>query len=254
MTIFFIGCALLWNCSDVKKNHEEVTVPIENPVNRLNVDTIEKHKPNPLMPSPRALEQRMIDAGLVNIKENAPGILVDLKYSSADNFSGIDLYGDLDHCYLQRVPAEMLAQAQNYLKENFPDHSLLVYDCTRPLHIQQVLWDTLDMPPNKKKQYVADPKIGSIHNFGSAVDLTIALQDGTPLDMGTPYDYFGELSYPSKEAEMLEKKLLTVQQIKNRILLRDVMLKAGFTPIKYEWWHFNAMSRSKAKEKYAIIE
>jgi D-alanyl-D-alanine dipeptidase len=101
---------------------------------------------------------------------------------------------------------------------------------------------------------VANPVQGSIHNYGSAVDLTIATAEGTPLDMGTKYDFFGELAYPKKENYFLKIGKLSKQQIANRQLLRSVMKAAGYMPIDYEWWHFNAMSRQTAKATYRIIQ
>lgn len=203
---------------------------------------------------PGDIEQRLINSGLYNIKESDSTILVELKYSTNDNFSGIDLYDDLESCYLQFEVAEMLIRAQQFIKKEHPTYSLLVYDCARPRVVQQKLWDTLDMPPNQKKSFVADPKLGSIHNYGSAVDLTLADGNGNPLDMGTPYDHFGVLAYPTKEDEMLRVGKLTEEQVGNRKILRKAMLRAGFTPIKYEWWHFNALSRKKAEQVYKIIE
>lgn len=200
------------------------------------------------------VEQSLIRAGLVNVQEVEPTILVVLKYSTTDNFVGVDVYGDLERAYLQPEAAAKLARAQRLLQQKHPAYRLLVYDAARPRSIQQVLWDTLQKPVREKPKYVADPKVGSIHNYGGAVDLTIACADGNPLDMGTPYDFFGELAYPSKEAEMLRRGKLTPEQVQNRQLLREVMEKAGFTGIKTEWWHFNALSREKAKERYAIIE
>lgn len=180
--------------------------------------------------------------------------MVELKYSTTDNFLGEDVYGELERAYLQPEPAAKLAEAQRLLRERNPEYRLLVYDAARPRSIQQVLWDKLRVPLVEKTKYVSNPKNGSVHNFGAAVDLTIARADGTPLDMGTPYDFFGELAYPTKEKEMVRKGKLTQQQVENRILLREVMGKAGFTGILTEWWHFNALSREKAKEKYPIIE
>jgi D-alanyl-D-alanine dipeptidase len=249
--IYFILYIFLFiNSGCVEEQKEEINeeeIPDSALTEDNNIQTVTTK-------SPGFIEKKLIVAGLVNVREIDSTILVDLKYSSEENFLGIDLYGELYHCYLQKKPAEMLAKAQKLLKAQFPDYSLLVYDGARPLYIQQKLWDTLDLPQIEKKKYVADPKIGSIHNYGSAVDLTIAHVDGTPLDMGTPYDYFGDLAYPSKEAEMLKKGLLNEQQINNRELLRSVMLRAGFTSIKYEWWHFNAVSRERAKEIYKIID
>lgn len=205
------------------------------------------------LPSGEA-EQSLIRAGLVNVQDVDPSILVQLKYSSTDNFVGVDVYGDLEQAYLHREPATKLARAQRLLREKNPEYRLLVYDAARPRSIQQILWDTLQKPAKEKPKYVADPKIGSIHNYGAAVDLTIARADGTPLDMGTPYDFFGELAYPSREAEMLRLGKLTREQVLNRNLLREVMERAGFSGIKTEWWHFNAYSRERAKKRYAIIE
>ena len=75
-----------------------------------------------------------------------------------------------------------------------------------------------------------------------------------PVDMGTPYDYFGVLAWPIKEKEMLKSNRLNKNQINNRRLLRKVMSRAGFFNIQTEWWHFNSMTRYKAAKKFKIIE
>ena len=200
------------------------------------------------------LEQSLIDKGLVNVQSVDSTILVDLRYSTTNNFVGVDVYGALDNAYLQAEPARRLAQANAYLKEREPDYTLYIFDAVRPRRVQQILWDTLDYPEKEKPKYVANPQEGSIHNYGAAVDLTIADASGSPLDMGTGFDYFGVLAYPTKEEEMLAQGKLTSEQIANRQLLRTVMTRAGFTPIKTEWWHFNAFSRKEADQKYGIVE
>lgn len=200
-------------------------------------------------------EQKMRDQGLVNIQEIDADILVDLKYSTTDNFVEKDVYGCISNCYLQKRPAEMLSDANHLLQRKNPNYRLLVYDGGRPLSIQKILWNSLTQySPKQRATYVANPAQGSIHNYGSAVDLTIATSDGTPLDMGTKYDYFGELAYPKKEGYFLKIGKLTKQQIANRTLLRNVMKASGYMPIEYEWWHFNAMSRQMAKATYRIIQ
>jgi D-alanyl-D-alanine dipeptidase len=203
---------------------------------------------------PTSLETRLKKSGLVNLSALDKTILVDLKYSTEDNFVGVDVYGSLADCYLQPVVADMLIAAQKELRRRKPGYALLLYDCARPLSVQQILWDTLQKPEELKHLYVADPNEGSIHNYGSAVDLTIADDKETPLNMGTEYDHFSELAYPSKEEELLENGALTQEQIENRHLLREVMAHAGFTPIDTEWWHFNAYSRSRAAELFEMIE
>ena len=201
------------------------------------------------------LEKSLQDQGLVDIEQEIPGIEVELKYSTEDNFFKQDVYGDLTRCYLQPLAAEMLAKAQKALQEEYPNLSLLVYDGVRPIRVQQILWESLDKPDSTKPLYVSDPKLGGLHNFGVAVDLTILdLKTRKPLDMGTPFDYFGYPAYPDRELQMLADKKITKAQVANREILRKVMKGAGFTGIGSEWWHFNAFSRKEAGEKFPLIQ
>ncbi|GAB3748733.1 M15 family metallopeptidase [Spirosoma pomorum] len=201
------------------------------------------------------LEKAMIKEGLVDVQTVDPSILVELKYSTTDNFVGKDVYDDLTRAYLQPMTARKLANASKYLQDKHPDLRLLVYDAARPRTAQWKLWNALpNMPESERQKYVADPRKGSVHNYGCAVDLTVATSDGKPLDMGTKYDYFGELAYPSREKELLAAGKLTQKQIDNRQILRDAMLKAGFSRIEFEWWHFNSISREKAKMAFRIVE
>nr|WP_250161321.1 M15 family metallopeptidase [Algoriphagus algorifonticola] len=201
------------------------------------------------------LEQRLIDQGLVDLQEYIPGIRVELKYSTTDNFFGQDVYGELDRAYLQPEVADQLKKAQELLQAENPDYTLLVYDGVRPLSVQQILWDNLDKPDSIKPLYVADPKVGSLHNFGVAVDLTIYdTKADSALDMGTGYDFFGYPAYPDREKQMLAERKITPQQVANREVLRKVMFAAGFKGIGSEWWHFNAYTRKEAGEKFEIVQ
>ncbi|WP_031529377.1 M15 family metallopeptidase [Dyadobacter crusticola] len=202
-------------------------------------------------------ERRMISQGLINIQKTNPDILVELKYSTTDNFLKKDIYGELTRAYLQPEMARRLSNASKSLTKLKPGYKLLVYDAARPNTAQYALWDALDdlkIPPGKKTMYVADPKIGSNHNFGCAIDLTIADENNRPLDMGTKFDFFGPLAYPRSEQQMLKAGKLTVQQIENRQLLRKVMIEAGFRVNTTEWWHFDGMSKSQARAKYGMIK
>ena len=192
---------------------------------------------------------------VVNIQKLDPSIIVDLKYSTQDNFLGKDIYGKLDSCYLRKIPAEMLMSANKNLQELYPDLRLLVYDGLRPRSIQKKLWNALDtIPETERTKFVADPIKGSIHNYGAAIDLTLAYENGIELDMGTNYDYFGALAFPIYEDSLLNLGKLSKEQVKNRRILRKVMQKAGFSILDSEWWHFNAFSYEKTKNKYQIIE
>ena len=192
---------------------------------------------------------------VVNIQELDPTIMVDLRYSSKNNFLKKDIYGDLEECFLRKEPAEMLCLANKHLRESPPQLRLLVFDGLRTRSVQKKLWDALDtIPISERTQFVPDPKKGSIHNYGAAVDLTLSLENGLELDMGTNYDHFGELAFPALEDSLLALGKLTDKQIENRRILRKVMTKAGFSTIDSEWWHFNAFSYNETKNKYKIVE
>lgn len=201
------------------------------------------------------LEQKFIKKGLVDIQKIDPTIEVDLKYSTTDNFIKTDVYGDLTRAYLQPMAAEKLAKASKYLQKLYPKYRLLVYDAARPRSVTTIFWNKMShLPPNKREDFVANPVEGSIHNFGCAVDLTIIDQNGKPLDMGTVFDYFGDLAYPTKESYMLKIGKLKQSQVENRKLLRKIMKYGGYGSIVSEWWHFNALPRKEARAKYGFIE
>ncbi|MCH2234543.1 MAG: M15 family metallopeptidase, partial [Crocinitomicaceae bacterium] len=201
-----------------------------------------------------SLEQSIIDAGLVNIQDSIPGILVELKYATTDNFMDTNVYGNLKRCYLQPDVAMSLKKCQEYLQSKDSTLTLLVYDGVRPRSVQQFMWDYLDMPIHEKTKFVSNPKNGSLHNYGAAVDLTIATTDGTPLDMGAGYDDIRKIAYPRHEQAYLDSGMITQEHIDNRILLRETMKAGGFWGIQTEWWHFNRYNRAKAKELYDIVE
>ncbi len=200
------------------------------------------------------LEKKMIQMNLKNVTDQIPEIIVDLKYSTTENFLGIDVYGDLVDAYLQGECVEMLQMAFEILQKELPGYTFIIYDAARPLSVQKIMWEVLDVPEHQKFWYVAPPERGSIHNYGMAVDLTIADENGKPLDMGTEFDYFGELSFPRYTQKFLDKGKLTPEQADNRMLLISIMERAGFNVARTEWWHFNATSLANAKERYEIIE
>ena len=201
------------------------------------------------------LEKMFIDNGLIDISTIDSTIHVDLRYASTNNFLKINLYGNLKKCYLQKESALKLSAAQKYLKEINSDYSLIVFDGARPKFVQQIMWDQVKLPFEKKIQFLSNPVSGSVHNYGSAVDLSIIdLKKNKELDMGTSFDFIGELAYPILEKKFLKEKKINIQQVENRTLLRKVMIHAGFTNLETEWWHFNACSRLKAQQLYAMLD
>jgi D-alanyl-D-alanine dipeptidase len=188
------------------------------------------------------------------VKDADSTIQVHLRYSTTDNFIGKDLYGSLEEAYLRPEALEMLQQASQLLQKDHPDLRLLIYDAARPRRIQQVLWDESGIPESERNQYVANPKQGSIHNYGCAVDLTLVYINGEQLDMGTGYDNFTPVAHTDQEQLLVEQHKLTQKQVANRRILRTVMSKAGFLPLSSEWWHFDAFPRSEITERFTIVE
>ena len=202
---------------------------------------------------PCPAEKKMEALGLVNLGLVVPGLKTDLKFSSTDNFLKKDIYACLDKAYAQPATAEKLRRANMLLQKKKPGYRFVVYDAARPNQCQHALWNAIDLPESKKHIYLANPKRGSIHNYGCALDLSIEDQSGKALDMGTGFDYFGELAQPRCEEKMRRKGKLNEVQLANRRLLRSCMNMAGFMGTSSEWWHFNSCSLKEAKRLFKII-
>jgi zinc D-Ala-D-Ala dipeptidase len=199
-------------------------------------------------------EKECIAAGLTDVHTLDTNIVVELKYSTTNNFMHKDMYGDFDKAYLQKDVAGKLVNAQKYLSEVKPGYRLIIYDAVRQRRVQQLMWDSTKLLFAEKIRFLSNPKYGSLHNYGAAVDLSIVDNKGKAMDMGTAFDYAGTLAAPDSETKMLNEGKLTQQQIDNRKLLRKVMYKAGFFNIQSEWWHFNACTLPEAEKKYGILE
>lgn len=168
-------------------------------------------------------------AGWININEASPSIVIDLKYATKDNFVKEQMYNCAE-CYLRKEVAIAVGKIQADLeKENL---GLKVFDCYRPRPVQWALWKKIPNPT-----YVADPRKGSMHNRGSAVDLTIVNKEKEELDMGTDFDFFGpeaHSTYTGHSATILA----------NRKKLKSIMEKYGFRGIRTEWWHYSYRQKS----------
>lgn len=199
-------------------------------------------------------EKLFVKNGLVNICEMDSNIRVVLMYNSDKNFLGKSFYKGLNQCYLNCEAATKLNNAQKLLKQQFPFYNLIVFDATRPAHIQKLMWDSLKLQPFIKYDYLARPDELSLHNYGAAVDVSIINENGVLLDMGTPYDFFGDLARPSMESEFYLAGLLGKEAYCNRLLLRKIMIQSGFYPITSEWWHFNACNKVYAAANYKLIQ
>lgn len=179
------------------------------------------------------------------------GIAIDLRYATANNFVGRDLYSPFDCAWLHRDAAEALERVVAWLKEHRPGWTALVLDALRPQRVQQQLWDALE--GTGLQMYLANPARGSIHSYGMALDITLLDEQGRELDMGTGFDDMTDLSHPALEEGFLAAGKLTEQQVANRRLLRDAMLGAGFVGINTEWWHFDCGDRELVRATYRRV-
>jgi D-alanyl-D-alanine dipeptidase len=179
------------------------------------------------------------------------GIAVDLRYASANNFVGRDLYSPFDCAWLHRDAAAALEQVVAWLAAHRPGHTALVLDALRPQRVQQQLWDRLE--GTGLQMYLANPARGSIHSYGMALDITILDQSGRELDMGTGFDDMTELSHPALEEGFVAAGRLSAAHAANRQLLRDAMFQAGFVGINTEWWHFDCGDRNLVRQSFRRV-
>ncbi len=185
-------------------------------------------------------------AGLVDIRTLAPDVDIDMRYAGTHNFTGGIVEGyDAPRCLLLRPAAEALAKVQAELR---PQHMRLrVYDCYRPVRAVQAFMRWVDdnqsqatkreFYPNLEKAQLRGGYIAPVsgHSRGATIDLSLLQCDSAercePLDMGTPFDFFGERANTDFPG-------LTNAQRTSRQRLRVAMEAAGFANYSMEWWHY----------------
>ncbi|MCC9070878.1 M15 family metallopeptidase [Flavobacterium sp. F-65] len=169
-------------------------------------------------------KQVISDTTFVNLKDYSSDFVYDMKYATEDNFLKAKVY-DCAECFLRLKTVKALVEAnKTFMKKGY---RIKLFDCYRPLFIQKRMWEIVSNP-----KYVADPKKGSIHNRGGAVDITLVDGNGKELDMGTSFDFFG------KEASHNYMDLSDTIKA-NRKLLKRIMIKHNFNSFDSEWWHYN---------------
>jgi D-alanyl-D-alanine dipeptidase len=167
------------------------------------------------------------DSDLVELIKLDPSFKLDIRYATSNNLVGRPVYTEA-RAFLQRPAAEALVKINNELKPL--GFGLMIFDGYRPWSVTKIFWD---ITPEEDKKFVADPKNGSRHNRGCAIDLTLYdLVTGEEIPMTGVYDEMSERSYPDYDGG-------TVEQREMRDLLRSKMEANGFTVYKFEWWHFD---------------
>ncbi|MEO5890043.1 MAG: M15 family metallopeptidase [Ferruginibacter sp.] len=173
----------------------------------------------------RATIRKDANKEMVDLKKVVPGLVFDLKYAGTDNFMKTKLYPAITTSWLRKPVAIALNSVQkDLIKQGL---RLKIFDAYRPYSVTEKMWE-----PVKDDRYAADPKVGSGHNRGIAVDLTVIdLQTKQPLNMGTEFDNFTDTAHHNFTG--LPKEVL-----QNRMLLRNIMEKNGFKALETEWWHY----------------
>ena len=160
---------------------------------------------------------------LVEITAERYGVLLDIAYATSNNFTGKPVYAR-PGCYLHRAAADRLAAAAALAKPL--GLRLKIFDAFRPAEAQWVLWNFRPDP-----EFLADPRSGSPHSRGVAVDLTLVDSSGGELDMGTGFDAFTPLSHHANSA-------IPIAAQKNRLMVLGLMSAAGWDFYGNEWWHY----------------
>ena len=201
-------------------------------------------------------EESAESAGFVLLTDLIPDAVLEIRYYSTFNFVGerIDSYC-APVAYLTREAALALKKVSDGLREQ--GYCIKVYDAYRPqsavehfkrwardphaVEMKPYFYPHVDKSEMFDKGYIAER---SGHSRGSTVDLTlIDMTTGSELDMGSGFDFFGEISHS------LRTEGLTPEQIANRALLREAMVGHGFRPLAEEWWHFT-LENEPFPEKY----
>lgn len=157
-------------------------------------------------------------------------IVLDLKYATADNFVKTPMY-ECPRCWLRPEVAKAVLKA-HHIFQQMGYGGVKMFDCYRPRPIQWKLWEKVPDP-----RFVADPRKGSMHNRGAAVDMTIVDSTGQEIEMGTPFDYFGKKAYHNYRD-------LPDEVLAHRELLKSTMESLGFEPTSTEWWHYAYIRRN----------
>ncbi len=160
---------------------------------------------------------------LVEITPENHGVDIEIAYATPNNFTGNPIY-QRTACYLHS-DAEILLRVAIQLA-NKPSLRLKIFDAFRPAEAQWVLWNHTPDP-----NFLADPRYGSPHSRGAAIDLTLIDGSGRELEMGTEFDAFTPLSHHGNQE-------VSVVAQKNRMLLMGLMTTAGWDFYRNEWWHF----------------
>ena len=211
-------------CKEKAEKEERLpaSVHIETKVDSIEVEPKAEINPAPL--------EDLADTTFVRLADYSDNFVYDLRYATENNFLKAKVY-DCAECYTRvKTARALLAANEDFMKQGY---RIKFFDCYRPNDVQYKMWEIVPNP-----QYVADPVKGSIHNKGGAVDISLVRLDGSLVDMGTDFDFFGKRAYHDNTD-------LPDTILNNRRILKETMERHGFWSIRTEWWHYNLGTASQ---------
>ncbi len=236
--IVFVFSTLFFSCNNtasVKNPTVNENTPLQESKDTLVEQSLIKNKHRDSTKTiERSLRSHEVahNNGFVNIEDLSDDFVLDMRYATTNNFLKEKVYS-CSKCFIRIEVVQALIDANNDLIKK--GYRIKLFDCYRPHSVQKKMWKIYPNPG-----YVADPKGGSIHNKGAAVDISLVQLDGSTVDMGTDFDDFGKKAHHSYSK-------LPKQVLRHRRLLRSTMEKHGFKIIRTEWWHYNFIAGKKFK-------
>ena len=219
MKIRLVLCIIAASLTPLQAQQPSYHITPLHPVDQLREAALK------LQPPPE--QGDFLPTDLVELTKIDPALKLDIRYANTNNFLGVPLYTQ-PRAFLQRPAAEAVLRANREL--HTLGFGLIIHDGYRPWYVTKIFWDAT---PDPQKIFVADPKAGSRHNRGCAIDLSLFdLKTGQEVSMPSGYDEMTDHAYANYPGG-------TEQERQRRAILRAAMVKQSFEINPTEWWHFD---------------
>ena len=201
----------------------------------------------------RPVESKKFPEGNVSYSLCSEPIVEVRDFLYVPHYANLEIEGATDKCFMRQGVYERLLLAESYLPRGL---KFKLYDAWRPFDVQLSLYNEYRNKVAKENLGISDEEtdsltmlfvskplrdelLGPVHATGGAIDLTIVDCTGKELDMGTDFDFFGDMA----NTDYFEKNPVNIVARDNRRMLCHVMSEAGFTNLPTEWWHYDYGNR-----------
>ncbi len=225
--VILVSALILSACGDISGQYTQLPSPFGSSTVSNSSDPTAS-APDLVTPDDSGIENLKIEYKndeLVRVSDFIPDVVIDIKYASADNFTGGRIY-NFNDAYLRYGTVIKLKKACDTLRSQ--GYRLLIWDAFRPQSAQFTLYENAS---EADRAFLADPKVKSQHSAGRTVDVSMVTLDGSVVEMPTGFDDFTSKSdrdYSDVSAE----------SGKNSDILEKALEDAGFTGYQKEWWHY----------------